>query len=144
MDLVDIQQNGLLEETLSDASISYNLNYNNETLQNTTHNILKRNADSRVAFATRILQTLYNMRIVRSENLDDNLTIRNRNTVYVNCSTYGVNCSTIYCDLNALRTQQDISKLVMKLILNATRFKGTDRTKKMSLYINYDRCFLYI
>ncbi|XP_071627981.1 integrin alpha-5-like [Temnothorax longispinosus] len=123
VDLVDVQQDELSGETVSDASDLYNPNYNNETLQNATHNVFKRNADSHVAFAARILQTLYNMRMTRFEDSNDNLTVRERNIVYVNCSTYGVNCSTIYCDLNALRTQQDVGKLTMRLILNATRFK---------------------
>jgi len=125
-DLVNIQQSGLPEETVLEASDLYNLNYNNEALQNVTHDVFKRNADSHVIFHT--LKTLYNTRMVRSEDLDGNLTIRER--VYVNCSTYGVSCSMIYCDLNALRTQQDVGKLVMKLILNVTRLKGIDRIKK--------------
>jgi len=126
---VDIQQSGLPEETTSKASDLYNLNYNNETLQNATRDVVKRNADSHVIFHT--FQTLYNARMARSEDLDGNLKARER--VYMNCSTYGVNCSMIYCDLNALRTQQDVGKLVMKLILNVTRLKGIDQIKKIYL-----------
>jgi len=133
VDLVDIQQDGLPGDTTSDASDLYNLNYNNETMQNATHNVFKRNTDNYITSATRILQMLYNIKIRRFEDSNNNLTIRERNIIYVNCSTYGINCSTVYCDLNALKTQQDIGKLVMKLILNATRFKGIDRTKKKYL-----------
>lgn len=120
---MDIQRDGLPGEAALDASDLYNLNYNNE-MQNATHDVFKRDANSHIAFATRILQTLYYMRIMRSEDQNDNLTVRKRNTVYVNCST-------MYCDLTALKTQQDVGKLVMRLILNATRIKGIDRKKRM-------------
>ncbi|XP_046144309.1 integrin alpha-9-like isoform X1 [Osmia bicornis bicornis] len=39
------------------------------------------------------------------------------NTVYMNCSSTEVNCTTIVCDLNALKTLQDIGKIVIKLFL---------------------------
>ncbi|XP_011057896.1 PREDICTED: integrin alpha-PS3-like [Acromyrmex echinatior] len=123
MDLMNIRQ-GFLGETASDASNLYNLDYNNETLQNATHDVLKRNADNYIiTFGAYILQTLYILRIATSKDSNDNLTIQERDVIYVNCSTYGMNCSTIYCDLNALKTQQDIGKLVIRLILNTTKLK---------------------
>lgn len=142
MDLVDIQQDGFPGETVSDTSDLYNLNYNNETLSNATHNIFKRNVVSHIAFATRILQTFYYINM-KSEDPNDNMTVREHNIVYINCSTYGVNCSTIYCDLSALRTQQDVGKLVMRLTLNATRFKGIRRIKKNS-HVMYTMLFFAI
>ncbi|XP_018304279.1 integrin alpha-8 [Mycetomoellerius zeteki] len=122
VDLMNIQQ-GLLGETASDASNLYNLDYNNETLQNVTHDIFKRNADNYITFGARILRTLYNLRMATFKDSNGNLTIQERDIIYVNCSTYGVNCSTMYCDLNALKTQQDIGKLVIRLILNTTKLK---------------------
>ncbi|XP_011701218.1 PREDICTED: integrin alpha-3-like [Wasmannia auropunctata] len=123
IDLMDTEQGGLPGETTSDISDLYNLNYNNETLQNTTHDMFKRSVDKYISFSGRILQTLYNIRMARTEDSNGNLTVRERDIVYVNCSTYGVNCSAMYCDLNALRTQQDVGKLVIRLILNTTRLK---------------------
>ncbi|XP_018358282.1 PREDICTED: integrin alpha-PS3-like isoform X1 [Trachymyrmex cornetzi] len=123
VNLMNMQQE-FLGETASDASNLYNLDYNNETLQNATHDVFKRNADNYIiTFGAHILQTLYILRMTTSKDSNGNLTIQERDIVYVNCSTYGVNCSTIYCDLNALKTQQDIGKLVMRLILNTTKLK---------------------
>ncbi|KAG5336226.1 ITAM protein, partial [Acromyrmex heyeri] len=123
VDLMNIQQ-GFLGETASDASNLYNLDYNNETLQNATHDVFKRNADNYIiTFGAYILQTLYILKMATSKDSNDNLTIQERDIIYVNCSTYGMNCSTIYCDLNALKTQQDIGKLVIRLILNTTKLK---------------------
>ena len=123
---MNIQQ-GLLGETTSDASNLYNLDYNNKTLQNATHDVFKRNADNYIiTFGAHILQTLYILKMAMFKDSNANLTIQERNIIYMNCSTYGVNCSTIYCDLNALKTQQDIGKLVIRLILNITKLKGND------------------
>ncbi|KYM88635.1 Integrin alpha-PS3 [Atta colombica] len=123
VDLMNIQQ-GLLGETASDATNLYNLEYNNETLQDAMHDVFKRNADNYIiTFGAHILQTLYILRMATSKDSNSNLTIQERDIIYVNCSTYGVNCSTIYCDLNALKTQQDIGKLVIRLILNTTKLK---------------------
>jgi len=123
---MNIQQ-GLLGETASDATNLYNLEYNNETLQDAMHDVFKRNADNYIiTFGAHILQTLYILRMATSKDSNSNLTIQERDIIYVNCSTYGVNCSTIYCDLNALKTQQDIGKLVIRLILNTTKLKGND------------------
>ncbi|KYN30945.1 Integrin alpha-PS3 [Trachymyrmex septentrionalis] len=123
VNLMNIQQ-GLLGETTSDASNLYNLDYNNKTLQNATHDVFKRNADNYIiTFGAHILQTLYILKMAMFKDSNANLTIQERNIIYMNCSTYGVNCSTIYCDLNALKTQQDIGKLVIRLILNITKLK---------------------
>ncbi|KAG5327232.1 ITA3 protein, partial [Pseudoatta argentina] len=123
VDLMSIQQR-FLGETASDASNLYNLDYNNETLQNATHDVFKRNADNYIiTFGAYILQTLYILKMATSKDSNDNLTIQERDIIYVNCSSYGMNCSTIYCDLNALKTQQDIGKLVIRLILNTTKLK---------------------
>ncbi|EFN74435.1 hypothetical protein EAG_08889 [Camponotus floridanus] len=86
-----------------------------------------------MTIATRTLQMLYSAKTVKSEVLNDNLTVRESDIIYLNCSTYGINCSTVYCDLSALKTRQDVGKLAMKLILNATKlkdnFKLLDETK---------------
>lgn len=119
-----MQQNGLQKEPTSDLYDLYNLDNNNETLQNITHDRFKRNVNDRTTIAARILQTFYSARTVKSENLNGNLTVRESDIIYLNCSTYGVNCSTVYCDLSALKTRQDVGKLAMKLILNATKLKG--------------------
>ncbi|XP_018399144.1 PREDICTED: integrin alpha-9-like [Cyphomyrmex costatus] len=118
--LTDIRRK-LPGETASDTSDLYNLDHNE--LQNSTHDIFKRNVDNYITVGARILQTLYKLKMATFEDSNDNLTIQERDIIYVNCSTNGVNCSTIYCDLNALKTQQDIGKLVMRLILNITKLK---------------------
>lgn len=123
IDLVDVQQNGLRGETTSDL-YAYNLDNNNETLQNIAHDHFKRDVNDRMTIATRTLQMLYSARTIKSEVLNDNLTVRESDIIYLNCSTYGINCSTVYCDLSALKTRQDVGKLAMKLILNATKLKG--------------------
>ncbi|XP_011255360.1 integrin alpha-9 [Camponotus floridanus] len=130
IDLVDVQQNGLRGETTSDL---YAYLDNNETLQNIAHDHFKRDVNDRMTIATRTLQMLYSAKTVKSEVLNDNLTVRESDIIYLNCSTYGINCSTVYCDLSALKTRQDVGKLAMKLILNATKlkdnFKLLDETK---------------
>lgn len=118
-----MQQNGLQKETASDL-YEYNLDNNNETLQNVTHNHFKRDVNDRTTLAARMLQTFYSARTVKSKDLNGNLTVRESDIIYLNCSTYGVNCSTVYCDLSALKTRQDVGKLAMKLILNAIKLKG--------------------
>ncbi|XP_072751774.1 integrin alpha-9 isoform X2 [Anoplolepis gracilipes] len=123
IDLIDMQQNELREETVSDL-YAYNLDNNNETLPNVTHDMFKRDVHDRTTIAAHIFQTFYNARTVKAEVSNSNLTIRESDIVYLNCSTYGVNCSTVYCDLSALKTRQDVGKLVMRLILNATKLKG--------------------
>ncbi|XP_029667439.1 integrin alpha-4-like isoform X1 [Formica exsecta] len=130
IDLVDVQQNELRGETTSDL-YAYNSDNNNGTLQNVTHDIFKRDVNDRTTMAIRILQTFYNTTTIKSEISNDNLT--ESDIIYLNCSTYGVNCSTVYCDLSALKTRQDIGKFAMRLIINATKlrdnFKLSDETK---------------
>lgn len=120
-----MQQNGFREETASDL-YAYDSDNNNETLQNVAHDMFKRDVNDRTTIAARILQMLYNTRAVRSEVSNGNLTVRESDIVYLNCSTYGVNCTTVYCDLSALKTRQDVGKLTMRLILNATKLKGME------------------
>lgn len=118
-----MQQNGLQGEIASDL-YAYNLDNNNETLQNIMHDHFKRDVNDRTTIAARILQMLYSEKTVKSEVLSGNLTVRESDIIYLNCSTYGVSCSTVYCNLSALKTRQDVGKLAMKLILNATKLKG--------------------
>ncbi|KAL6443318.1 hypothetical protein ACFW04_002895 [Cataglyphis niger] len=132
IDLIDVQQNELREETSSDL-YTYNSDDNNDTLQNATHDIFKRDVNDRTTIGTRILRTFYNAITIKSEISNDNLTVPESDIIYLNCSTYGVNCSTVYCDLSALKTRQDVGKLAIKLIINATKlkdnFKLSDKTK---------------
>lgn len=118
-----MQQNELRGETSSDL-YAYNSDDNNDTLQNATHDIFKRDVNNRTTIGTRILQTFYNAITIKSEISNDNLTVPESDIIYLNCSTYGVNCSTVYCDLSALKTRQDVGKFAMKLIINATKLKG--------------------
>nr|XP_012151781.1 PREDICTED: integrin alpha-9-like isoform X1 [Megachile rotundata] len=53
--------------------------------------------------------------------------------VYMNCSTPEVNCTTILCDLNALKTSQDIGKIVIKLSLNIQELKDYFKNARVVL-----------
>lgn len=125
-----MQQNELRGETTSDL-YAYNSDNNNGTLQNVTHDIFKRDVNDRTTIAIRILQTFYNTTI-KSEISNDNLT--ESDIIYLNCSTYGVNCSTVYCDLSALKTRQDIGKFAMRLIINATKLRGMESSQTRKKY----------
>ncbi|KAH0945019.1 hypothetical protein HN011_005493 [Eciton burchellii] len=121
INLVDIKQNEVQEETAADAFNlhEYNLN-NSEILQNATQNVFKRDLNSRTIITAHVLAMMYNG---KSKDLSGNLTTHGNDIIYLNCSTYGLNCSQVHCDLSFLKTQQDVGKLVMRLILNATKFK---------------------
>lgn len=126
---MNVEQNELKEEIASNGN-------NNETLQNVMHNMRKRDISIRASIAFRILQKLYNKRRLNSEILNSNLTTRESDIVYLNCSTHGANCSTVYCDLSALKLQ-NVGKLVMRLILNATKLRGIDQANKNKYYNFY-------
>lgn len=127
-----VEQHWFREETVSDL-YAYDSDNNNETLQNIAHDIFKREVNDRMSVAVRMLQLLYNVGTMKSEVSNDNLTVRESDIIYLNCSTYGVNCSTVYCDLSALKTRQNVGKLTMRLILNVTKLKGREflEQKKM-------------
>ncbi|KOC68174.1 Integrin alpha-9 [Habropoda laboriosa] len=55
------------------------------------------------------------------------------NIIYMNCSTPDVNCATITCDLNALKTLQNIGKMEIKLLLNVDKFKDNFKNNKAVL-----------
>jgi len=105
----------------------YNLN-NSEILQNVTqnisHSLFKRDLSSRTIITARVLAMIHN-----GKSKDLNLTTQGNDIIYLNCSTYGLNCSRVHCDLSFLKTQQDVGKLVMRLILNATKLKGIEISK---------------
>lgn len=136
-----------LQEKISDIFDwnEYKIN-NNKTLraaQNMTNSLSKRNINGHTRILSYVIQKLYSMKTVKSEKLNNNLT---QDVIYLNCSTYNVNCSTIYCDLSALKRQQDVGKLVIKLILNVTKLRGIDQDKNyIVLYnINYIHMYIYI
>lgn len=104
INLIDIKQNKIQEETP----------------QNVKHDILKRDLNSRTII-TRVLAMVYRG---ESKDFNGNLTTPESNIVYINCSTYGINCSRVQCDLSFLKTQQDVGKLMMRLILNVTKLRG--------------------
>ncbi|XP_011151181.1 integrin alpha-PS3 [Harpegnathos saltator] len=132
IDMIDAQQNELQNEILSDAA---NVNapiFNSGMPQNVPHELRKRrDIRSHTIVAAHIVKALYTAKTVKSENSTGNLT--RQEVVHLNCSTPSVNCSVVQCDLSALKTQQDIGKLVMRLILNVTKLKDTiglsDETK---------------
>lgn len=64
---------------------------------------------------------LNNMNIKAPKILNENWT---NDIIYMNCSTPYINCITIVCDLNTLKTLQDIGKMTIKLFLNVNKFKG--------------------
>lgn len=114
-----MQQNGLQEETDVTDLNTYMINNNNDTMRNVTHKLRKRNIYNHMFITNRTIQALYSTEM---KDPDNNMTTRD--TAYLNCSTHNVNCSFISCDISALKTQEDIGKLAIKLILNATRLKG--------------------
>jgi len=90
-------------------------------LQNVTQNLVKRDLTSRAIITARVLAMMHN-----GKSKDSNLTTQGNDIVHLNCSTYGLTCSRVHCDLSLLKTQRDVGKLVMRLILNATKLKGIE------------------
>lgn len=117
IDVIDAQ-NEFQDEIASDVS-----NVDMPIFNNVPRELRKRDINSHTTLAARIIQALYTMRMIKPENSTGNLT--RQDVVHLNCSSPSVNCSMVYCDLSALKTQQDIGKFVMRLILNATELKGT-------------------
>ncbi|XP_014481090.1 PREDICTED: integrin alpha-9-like [Dinoponera quadriceps] len=128
IDVIDAQQNEHQHEIVSDTSEMNVPMFNNGTPPNVSHQLLKRDLSIYTNVAARLTQAVYN---ARTTNATGNLT--RQDVVHLNCSTPSVNCSIVYCDLSELKTQQDVGKLVVKLILNATKLKDTiglsDETK---------------
>lgn len=58
--------------------------------------------------------------IKTSQTVNDSLI---NNIFYMNCSTNDVNCTIITCDLNALKTLQDIGKVPIKFLLYINKLK---------------------
>lgn len=140
-------QNELQHEIASDAANVDAFMFNNDgATRNVPHELRKRDISSHTTLAARIVQALYT---AKTDNSTGNLTLTRQDIVHLNCSTLNVNCSIVYCDLSALKTQQDIGKLVMRLILNATRLKGTREVRShsrlcYSLIIDFERRFSFV
>lgn len=133
IDLVnDEQQNDIQKNRVSNNI--YNLN--NET----SHSTSKRDIANQAAIAARLMQTLYNARLKSNDQSGINLTSWERDTVYLNCSTLGVNCAMVYCNLKAIKSVQDVGKLVMKLVLNITKLKGI---KSSTVQLSLSRYYFY-
>lgn len=120
--MIDTQQNEFQDEIVLDVP---NMNisiFDNEMPRNVSHELRKRDISSHTTLAARFFQTLYAAKMLSQKNSTGNLT--RQNVVHLNCSSPSVNCSIVYCDLSALKTQQDVGKLMMRLIVNVTKLKG--------------------
>ncbi|XP_076659028.1 integrin alpha-PS3-like [Halictus rubicundus] len=53
--------------------------------------------------------------------------------LYMNCSTLDVYCTTIVCNLNALKTLQDIGKVSINVVLNVEKLKDALANDKAAL-----------
>lgn len=116
----------------SDASDINTPVFDDGISRNVSHQLLKRDLSSHTTLAARLVQALY---AAKKMNTTGNLT--RQDIVHLNCSTPTVNCSVVHCDLSALKTQQDIGKLVIKLILNATKLKGArSRVQNAAAFAN--------
>lgn len=89
--------------------------FSNKIQQNKLRELYRRDANGSMTEFYDIENT------IALQVLNESLTT---NTVYMNCSSTEVSCTTIVCDLNALKTLQDIGKIVIKLFLNTEGFKG--------------------
>ncbi|XP_020292418.1 integrin alpha-PS3-like isoform X2 [Pseudomyrmex gracilis] len=130
IDLVnDGQQNDVWKSTASNDI--YNLN------NDTSHSLSKRDITDKAVIAAHFMQKLYYAKLTSNDQSGNNLTSWERDTVYLNCSTIGVNCATVCCNLRALKTQKDVGKLVMKLILNVTKLKDNFGLRKERKVIRF-------
>lgn len=121
IDVIDAQQNEPRDEIVSDPS-NNNESLSNNTPQNVPHEVRKKDVSNYTNLANRIVKEMYTANIIKPENSTGNLT--QQDVMHINCSTHRVNCSMVNCDLNALKTQQDIGKLAVKMILNVTKLRG--------------------
>lgn len=79
--------------------------------------------------------------IKTSQTVNDSLI---NNIFYMNCSTNDVNCTIITCDLNALKTLQDIGKVPIKFLLYINKLKGNFLYRKYSSdYASLIQSFLF-
>ncbi|XP_032681559.1 integrin alpha-PS3-like isoform X2 [Odontomachus brunneus] len=121
IDVIDAQQNEFQDEIASDVSNVDMPIFDNMTPRSVPRELRKRDINSHMTLGTRLVQALYTMRMIKLENSIGNLT--RQDVVHLNCSSPNVNCSMVHCDLSALKTQQNIGKFVMRLILNATELR---------------------
>lgn len=107
---MDIQR----EPSLDQFDISL---FSNKIQKNNNHLINEKDQFNSIESAL----YLNNMNIKAPKILNENWT---NDIIYMNCSTPYINCITIVCDLNTLKTLQDIGKMTIKLFLNVNKFKG--------------------
>lgn len=107
---MDIQR----EPSLDQFDISL---FSNKIRKNNNHLINEKDQFNSIESAL----YLNNMNIKAPKILNENWT---NDIIYMNCSTPYINCITIVCDLNTLKTLQDIGKMTIKLFLNVNKFKG--------------------
>ncbi|XP_053990457.1 integrin alpha-8-like isoform X2 [Hylaeus volcanicus] len=92
--------------------------------QSADHAAYKRDVDE----SSSELYDAENIQVPRTSN--ESLTT---DVLYMNCSTSDVNCTIIVCDLNALKTLDDIGKLSVKLFLNVERLKDISDNSEVVL-----------
>lgn len=107
---MDIQR----ESSLDQFDISL---FSNKIRQNNNHLINEKDQFNSIESAL----YLNNMNIKTPKILNENWT---NDIIYMNCSTPYINCITIVCDLNTLKTLQNIGKMTIKLFLNVNKLKG--------------------
>lgn len=87
--------------------------YSDELEENVSHTIDKRDIEEPILWS-------YGFRsITIPQTMNES-----SNIIYINCSTPDVNCTTIVCNLNALKTLQDIGKMVIRFVLDIDQLKG--------------------
>ncbi|XP_031775383.1 integrin alpha-5-like isoform X3 [Apis florea] len=117
--LLDIQR----EPSLDQFDISL---FSNKIRKNNNHLINEKDQFNSIESAL----YLNNMNIKAPKILNENWT---NDIIYMNCSTPYINCITIVCDLNTLKTLQDIGKMTIKLFLNVNKFKDIFRNNRAIL-----------
>lgn len=111
---MDIQGESSLEQF--DISL-----FSNKIRQNNNHIINEKDQFNSIEGSALYLN---NMNIKAPKILNENWT---NDIIYMNCSTPYINCITIICDLNTLKTLQDIGKMTIELFLNVDKLKGKGR-----------------
>ncbi|CAL7946483.1 unnamed protein product [Xylocopa violacea] len=120
--LLDAQQEEVLQ--LEPSSDQFNMSiFSNGMHESKKHTIEKREADEYLWF--------YDVEdLPAPQTLNESWST---NIIYMNCSTPDVNCTTIVCDLNALKTLQDIGKLVVKFLLDVDKLRDNFKNNKTIL-----------
>lgn len=118
--LLDIQGESSLEQF--DISL-----FSNKIRQNNNYIINEKDQFNSIEGSALYLN---NMNIKAPKILNENWT---NDIIYMNCSTPYINCITIICDLNTLKTLQDIGKMTIEFFLNVDKLKDIFKNNRAIL-----------